>query len=186
MPQYYPLSTPARTGKVIDRALIEYELDRIARAHSTHSTSDFAASSVASSILVAPYTQFSVPFGIVGSWNLGAVTTANKLAGMIWPFGTAYITGGYITAEEARDTAAGPPATISLNLYQGSTKVWDTAPTIGNDEYATYGPTVKTTLTAPTSPTITQGTEITLRATGTLTTFKNVIFHLLCYAEHTG
>lgn len=186
MPQYYPLQYPAFTGGVIDPGLIAHELDRIAKSHSTHSTSDFAASSIASSILVAPYTKFALSFGVVGSWALGSVNMTNKLAGLIWNFGTGYVDSGYITAEEIRDITAGPPQTVALNLYQNGSPMWSSAPTVGNDEYATYGPTVTTALTEPQLNTLSNGDEITIRATGNFTVFKNVVFHLTCYAEHTG
>lgn len=187
MPIYWPLDYPVITGTAIDPELIEYELGRIAKAHNTHSTCDFAASAIPQGILVAPYTNFVVPFGLRGSWALGSCVITSNIVGFSWPYASATLTGGYVTATLAENPPGG--ATISTNLYRitsagTSNAVWTSAITIDNGYVVGNNPTKTYALAAPAVATINTHDLLAFRCAGSVVTMKDVIFWMKFYTGH--
>ena len=187
MPVYWPLDYPTITGTVVDPELIEYELQRIAKSHNTHSTCDFAASAIPQNILCAPYTSFVVPFGLRGSWALGSCTISTNQVGFSWPYASAVLSGGYLTATLAENPPGG--ATIDVNLYRitsaaASAAVWTTPVKVDNGYVTGNNPTKTYTLATPTIGTIYTHDQLAFRCVGSVVTMKNVIFWLRFYSGH--
>jgi len=173
MGQYIPLYAPGSTGAIIDPEMINYELQRVARAHNAHSPIDFSASCITSAALVDPNNYFTLALGIKGSWNLGAVTLSTRLVSMGAPVTGMVLCGGYVTAEDLN-------ATTTYKLYYNGNAVESVSVPDASPGTATALSTL-----AATPVTMTAGQILDIRASGTLTA-KNLIFWIKAYCPHTS
>lgn len=117
LPEYYPVSGGSYNyrSNIIDPDLIEREFQRIAFAHNSHSTEDFAPSCITSSVLQCAYSRMIVPFGMRGSWTIaGGATLASNQVSLLIPATGLHINSAKVHAQNFYGVSAGSTAAVRL------------------------------------------------------------------------
>lgn len=188
MPQYIPDYYPAAGGSyqersnVIDPEVIEREFQKIALAHNTHATQDFASACVAAATLQKGYSRVLIPFGLAGSYTLsGNITLSDNQVSFLNPKSTVYINGAYAHAQKFYLVSA--TTSFAVNLYKNTTAVFSTPIMMSNTYITTEWSTVYTK--ADPGVSLAAGDYLHLRASATTgTVLTNVLFFLDCSIAH--